>query len=128
MTGPGRDDGGAVSRGSALAQSARRHGRLLTLVVVAMVAGCGVGTWWQVERALGGNLPSDVYAFLWPLYACYVVYVWLRLRRGATTLIGRAPRTPDPDPEHGDERADEALAAYNRYLAGKRADAQRRAR
>ncbi|MGH3397557.1 MAG: hypothetical protein ACRDPO_22975 [Streptosporangiaceae bacterium] len=102
-----------------------RHRGWLTLVVVLTVAGCGGATWWQVRRALDGNLLSDFYAFMWPVYGCYVIYLWLRLRCDATSLVGRGPR-PDPVPQP--DESDEELLAYNRYLAGKRADAQRRGR
>lgn len=109
--------------GTALA--ARRHQGWLTLVALLTVAGCAGATWWQVRRALHGNLLSDFYAFMWPVYGCYSMYLWSRLRRGATSLAGRG-RGPDPRPQPGE--SDEELRAYNRYLAGKRADAQRRGR
>ncbi|MGH3495574.1 MAG: hypothetical protein ACRDQ1_20410 [Sciscionella sp.] len=123
MTTPGELDSGAFLTSPAMVESVSRHGRSLTLVVLLTVAGCAAGTWWQVQRALEGNLLSDLYAFLWPFYGCYVVYVWLRLRHGATTLIGQGAGV-DPEPEQHDEE----LQAYNRYLATKRADAERRAR
>lgn len=104
---------------------ATRHRGWLTLVAVLMVAGCAGATWWQVRRALDGNLLSDFYAFMWPVYGCYVIYLWLRLWRGATSLAGCGPR-PDPVPQP--DESDEELRVYNRYLAGKRADAQRQGR
>ena len=102
-----------------------RHQGWLTLAAVLAVAGCAGATWWQVQRALRGNLLSDFYAVMWPIYGCYVIFLWSRLRRGATSLAGGGAR-PDqvPQPDEGDEE----LRAYNRYLAGKRADAQRRGR
>jgi hypothetical protein len=36
-------------------------------------------TWWQLERALGGNTLSWAYTFEWPLFAGYAVYVWWQL-------------------------------------------------
>lgn len=123
MTTPGEQPGDPFLNGLAVVESARRHGRALTLVVLLTVAGCAAGTWWQVQRALDGNLLSDLYSFLWPFYGGYVVYVWLRLRRGATTLIGTGTDA-EPEPEQHDEE----LESYNRYLAAKRADAQRRGR
>lgn len=108
-----------------MAQPGQRHRGWLALVAVLMVAGCAGATWWQVGRALDGNLLSDFYAFMWPMYGCYVIYLWLRLRCGATSSAGRGPR-PDPGPQPDD--SDEELRAYNRYLAGKRTDAQRRGR
>ncbi|MGH3223456.1 MAG: hypothetical protein ACRDPY_33015, partial [Streptosporangiaceae bacterium] len=108
-----------------LAETARRHPGWLALTAVLTVAGCAGATWWQVRRALDGNLLSDFYAFMWPAYGCYVIYLWLRLRRGATSLAGPGPQ---PDPVRQPDENDEELRAYNRYLAGKRVDAQRRGR
>lgn len=105
------------------ARASRRTRRRLALAAALTVAGCAAATWWQVQRALHGNLLSDFYSGLWPLYGGYVIYMWWRLRRGATSLAGRGPR-PDPVPPPGE--SDEELRAYNRYLAGKRVDAQRR--
>lgn len=113
------------SGGSAIADSVVRHARWLTLVVLLTAVGCAAATWWQVRRALDGNLLSHFYAFLWPIYGCYVLFLWNRLRHGATSLLhDRAGPTSDPQPQEDDEE----LRAYNRYLAGKRADAQRCAR
>ncbi|MGH3182231.1 MAG: hypothetical protein ACRDOH_24905 [Streptosporangiaceae bacterium] len=108
-----------------IVQGARRHRGRLTLVVVLMVAGCAGATWWQVRRALDGNLLSDFYAFMWPVYGCYVIYLGLRLWRGATSLAGGGPR-PEPVPQPAE--SDEELRVYNRYLAGKRAYVQRQGR
>lgn len=108
-----------------IVEAARQHMAWLTLVAVLMVVGCAGATWWQVQRALDGNLLSDFYSFMWPGYGCYVIYLWMQLRRDATSPAARGTR-PDPVPRPGE--SDEELRAYNRYLAGKRADAQRRGR
>lgn len=108
-----------------ITQSARRHQVWLALAAVLVVAGCAAATWWQARRALHGNLLSDFYVFMWPVYGGYVVYLWLRLRSDAASPAGHGPRpVPDPDPDESDEE----LRAYNRYLAGKRADAQHHGR
>ncbi|MGH3281175.1 MAG: hypothetical protein ACRDNW_18855 [Trebonia sp.] len=101
----------------------RRQRAWLTLAAVFVVAGCGFATWWQAQRALHGNLLSDFYAVMWPMYGCYAIYLWSRLCRGVTTLVGASPR---PTPITHLDESDEETRAYNRYLAGKRADAQRR--
>jgi hypothetical protein len=106
-----------------LAEAPNRHARLLLVVAAAAVVGCAIATWWQVQRSLDGNVLSHFYQFLWPLYAGYIVYLWRRLRRGANSLIGRE-EGPAPDPVRDDD--DEEVRAHNRYLAGKKADAQRR--
>jgi hypothetical protein len=98
---------------------------MLLLLVAAGVVGCALATWWQVERSLGGNVLSHFYQVLWPLYGGYIVYLWWRLRRGANSLVGRE-EGPAPDPVRDGD--DEEVRAHNRYLAAKRADAQRRGR
>ena len=50
-------------------------------------------TWWQLERALGGNTLSWAYTFEWPLFAGYAVYVWWQLIHDRTAGVpGGAPR------------------------------------
>ncbi|MGH3245822.1 MAG: hypothetical protein ACRDOI_06360 [Trebonia sp.] len=120
----GRDDRTPLGR-SVTAQAARPHQGWLALAALLMVAGCAGATWWQVQRALHGDLLSDFYAVMWPIYGGYVIYLWLHLRRDAASVAAAAPR-PDPVPQPDEN--DEELRAYNRYLAGKRADAQHRGR
>ena len=60
-------------------------------------------TWWQLDRALGGNTLSWAYTFEWPLFAVYAIYVWWQLIHDQTTAVtrrafSRRPRT-DPDGE-----------------------------
>ncbi|HEX7163766.1 MAG TPA: hypothetical protein VF223_21315 [Trebonia sp.] len=105
--------------------TARRQRGWLALAAVVTVAGCAGATWWQVQRALHGNLLSDFYSALWPVYGCYVIFLWSRLRRGFTSPADGGPR---PEPATQPDEGDEELRAYNRYLADKRADAQRRGR
>lgn len=109
-------------------QATRRQRAWLTLAAAGTVAGCGFATWWQAQRALHGNLLSDFYAVMWPMYGCYVIYLWSRLCRGATSVAGGPDPVPATQQAEGTEESDEELRAYNRYLAGKRADAQRRGR
>ena len=121
-------------------------------------------TWWQLNRALGGNTLSWAYTFEWPLFAGYAIYVWWQLIHDQTTAVTRrvlpadsAEAGSDADhnkpgwalsggwkksvaiasrsavgegaPAHGERFTEqtpeeaEALAAYNRYLAGLDADA-----
>jgi hypothetical protein len=107
-----------------------RHAVALTLVVAFL----GLG-WWQITRAAGGNLLSYAYAVEWPLFAAFVVFVWVkevRRERAASATHGATSDTPaatdaqapplrstrparvGPGWESDD---DEQLAAYNRYLA-----------
>jgi hypothetical protein len=46
-------------------------------------------TWWQLERALGGNTLSWAYTFEWPLFAVYAIYVWWQLIHDHTTAVSR---------------------------------------
>ncbi len=36
-------------------------------------------TWWQLNRAEGGNSLSWAYVVLWPAFAVYAVYTWWHL-------------------------------------------------
>jgi DNA-binding transcriptional regulator of glucitol operon len=47
----------------------------LALVLVAGFLGLG---WWQFSRAAGGNTLSWGYAFEWPVFAAFVVFIWFR--------------------------------------------------
>jgi hypothetical protein len=108
-----------------------RH--VLTVVVVAAFLALG---WWQISRAAAGNTLSWAYAFEWPVFAGFVVFLWFRearhtLRGGdpAGSPSGRAS-APGHQPPLGIRRPvrsarrpvapdggdDVELAAYNRYL------------
>ena len=80
--------------------------------------------WWQAGRAAEGNMLSWAYTFEWPLFAIFLVYLWIREMRLA---LGRGPvEKPRPDkrgpvvtrrePEIVDGD-DPKLAEYNRMLA-----------
>jgi hypothetical protein len=95
-------------------------------LAAVLVAGClGLG-WWQLRRAAGGNALSWAYAFQWPVFAGFVVFIWVREVRRAlgvpfkTVQTGREARRPvltyRPRPAP-DDRNDPELAAYNHYLA-----------
>ncbi|HET6810725.1 MAG TPA: hypothetical protein VFH50_06925 [Acidimicrobiales bacterium] len=88
-------------------------GRAVALHVTALsavLAFCLLARW-QVHRALSGNTLSWAYAFEWPFFAAYVVYMWWRLLRDTPGGTGRVPAPPDPEEER-------QRAAYNRYLEG----------
>jgi hypothetical protein len=106
-----------------------RH--VVALVLVAGFLGLG---WWQLSRATGGNTLSWAYAFEWPVFAMFVVFLWVRevqqerrsgrpeppaaptapaepatgVTLGRPVRVAATLRTADDDPE---------LAAYNAYLA-----------
>ncbi|MGC9669161.1 hypothetical protein ACNTMW_21715 [Planosporangium sp. 12N6] len=111
--------------------------------MLVLVTGCLAAGWWQVDRARGGNMLSYGYAFEWPLFAAFVVFVWSKeiraeLRQGqpepedAPTVAvpddlaahpGYVPfdasaalrAAPAPDGQGADD-GDPELVAYNRYL------------
>ncbi|GAA4165551.1 hypothetical protein GCM10022251_51750 [Phytohabitans flavus] len=108
------------------------------MLAVGLVAGFMALGWWQISRAAGGNTLSWAYAFEWPLFAAFVVFIWVREVR--LTLRGEppapAPVSPAPagaqatsatafrrpvrttrQPAGYDDGGDPELAAYNRYLA-----------
>ncbi|WP_205862939.1 hypothetical protein [Planosporangium thailandense] len=110
-------------------------------MLVLVITFLGLG-WWQVGRARGGNLLSFGYAFEWPLFAGFVVFVWLKEIR-TTLRKGQPAAEPAPSPavadeleglpgyvpfratavqrgtvrpEQGVDDGDPDLVAYNRYL------------
>jgi DNA-binding transcriptional regulator of glucitol operon len=113
-----------------------RHGAMVTLVTTFLALG-----WWQVDRARAGNLLSFGYALEWPLFAGFVVFVWVKeiraelrrdeppMRPAPTVNVpaelaeqpGYVPfqATPVSTPAAGARGADDGdpeLVAYNRYL------------
>jgi hypothetical protein len=106
-----------------------------TLMLVLVAAFLGLG-WWQIGRARGGNTLSFGYALEWPLFAAFVVFVWVNEIR--TALRRDDPPPPAPTVEvpaelstqpgylpframilNADTGADDGdpdLVAYNRYL------------
>lgn len=105
-----------------------------TLIVAAVVTMLALG-WWQLTRATGGNGLSWGYAFQWPVFAGFVVFVWARevrrARRGgepepspAVAGVPESGRGPvrsrgaaGPAEAAFDDSDDPELAAYNRYLS-----------
>jgi hypothetical protein len=107
--------------------------------------------WWLVDRARGGNTLSFGYAFEWPLFAGFVVFVWVKeIRRELHR--DDAPRPPpavevpptlSAQPGYvpfrttavrdlagragrGADDGDPDLVAYNRYLEWLAANPDRR--
>ena len=99
-------------------------GHVLVWVVVAGFLALG---WWQAGRALEGNVLSWAYTFEWPLFAIFLVYLWIREMR---LTLGRGPvAKPRPEKrgpvitrrvtttEVAEDSGDPTLDEYNRYLA-----------
>ncbi|WP_173056230.1 hypothetical protein [Phytohabitans houttuyneae] len=106
------------------------------VLAVALVGGFLALGWWQISRAAGGNTLSWAYAFEWPLFAAFVVFIWVREVRLALRDTPEAPVSPAPAgtqatsatgfrrpvrtarrPVGYDDGGDPELVAYNRYLA-----------
>ncbi|ROO58490.1 DNA-binding transcriptional regulator of glucitol operon [Micromonospora sp. Llam0] len=69
------------------------------LAAVALVVGFLALGWWQISRAAAGNTLSWAYAVEWPVFAAFVVFIWVREMR----LARRSVPGPDslPGPNHG---------------------------
>jgi hypothetical protein len=105
-------------------------------LALVLIAGCLALGFWQLRRAIGGNTLSWAYTVNWPLFAGFVVWMWIRAVRDE---LARArgedpyqavrpeplrPRTPAPEANAAMEAnaaveasGDDELDAYNRYLA-----------
>jgi hypothetical protein len=96
------------------------------LVWLAVAAFLALG-WWQAGRAAEGNTISWAYTFEWPLFAVFLIILWIREMRSA--LRGEQPPVEQEKPARrgpvitrrearpADDDGDPQLAAYNRYLA-----------
>jgi hypothetical protein len=97
----------------------------LHLVAIVLMGVFLLAGGWQLTRAQGGNLQSWAYVIEWPMFAIFVVAMWVRMVRdelrgetnadpGTVTPPGAAP---SPRIDDIDDEEDEELAAYNRRLA-----------
>ncbi len=117
------------------------HVLAVLLVLVMLRLG-----WWQWHRAESpsGGLQNLGYAIQWPVFACFVVFMWWKTVRDELRRRARQdapPATTDPREERQPvmglttpaegattDEIDDELAAYNRYLADLNARAGRRTR
>jgi hypothetical protein len=77
------------------------------VVTVVLVAGFLALGWWQIGRAAGGNTLSWAYAVEWPVFAAFVIFLWVREVR--ETLRGAAlPAVPGPPGDARTVRAPES--------------------
>jgi DNA-binding transcriptional regulator of glucitol operon len=97
---------------------------LHALAIVLCGAFLGFG-WWQLDRAQGGNDRSWAYTFEWPIFAIFVIVMWVKMIRDERAGVEPAPKVLEEPAEakakretiKQHEEEDPALAAYNRYLA-----------
>jgi hypothetical protein len=114
-------------------------------LALVLVGGCLLLMVWQLRRATGGNTLSWAYVAEWPLFAAFVVWMWVRAMRddlsrarGEDPYAGSRPppiKAPPPRrvtvppgaaPGAGPAEEDPQLAEYNRYLAWLAADPDRK--
>jgi DNA-binding transcriptional regulator of glucitol operon len=92
----------------------------LHLIALVLIGCFMLAGWWQLTRAQGGNLQSWAYVIEWPMFAIFVVAMWVRMvrdeLRGETDAGTIVPDRAAPRMEI-DDSDDEELAAYNRRLA-----------
>ena len=103
---------------------------LAHLGLIVLVAAFLALAWWQMGRAAEGNLLSYGYAFEWPAFAAFTIWVWVVEVRKA---LRQAPTVPTPAEQPPaqpavavprrarakaayDDSDDPQLAAYNHYL------------
>jgi DNA-binding transcriptional regulator of glucitol operon len=93
----------------------------LHLIAIVLIGVFLLAGWWQLTRAQGGNLQSWAYVIEWPMFAVFVVAMWVRMVRDELRGETRETRTVVPSraaPQvEIDDEDDEELAAYNRRLA-----------
>lgn len=102
---------------------------MLHLLVVLAVPACLLAGWWQVHRALSGNLLSYFYSCEWPLFAVLGVVAWWQLLHdvplpGRRAEVTRARRSwlhrdeylPSPELVWDKQQETSELQAYNAYL------------
>jgi hypothetical protein len=100
---------------------------LLAIVLIGLFLLAG---YWQFFRAEGGNIQSWAYVIEWPLFAGFVVVMWVRMVRdelhpqqagvvagGVDAVPGEALVAAAVAPVEFDDEPDDELAAYNRRLA-----------
>jgi DNA-binding transcriptional regulator of glucitol operon len=76
------------------------------VAVVVLVVGFLALGWWQIGRAADGNLLSFGYAVEWPVFAAFVIFVWIVEMRKA--LRADKSAVADPHAAERPERADQA--------------------
>lgn len=98
----------------------------LHALAIALCSAFLVFGWWQLSRAQDGNDRSWAYVFEWPIFALFVIVMWVKMIRdelnddgtGPAQVVFEGPVEPSATAEiiRQHEEEDEDLAAYNRYL------------
>lgn len=106
-----------------------RRAFVLHFLLVTVVPGCLIAGWWQVHRALSGNLLSYFYSIEWPIFAILGVVAWWQLihdvptpaeyerpRRERRSLLHRDDEVPSPALVWDTALETPELRNYNQYL------------
>jgi hypothetical protein len=106
-----------------------RRAFVLHFLLVTIVPGCLVAGWWQVHRALSGNLLSYFYSIEWPIFAVLGIIAWWQLihdvpteaeyanpRRERRSLLHRDDEVPTPSLVWDKALETPELQNYNQYL------------
>jgi hypothetical protein len=106
-----------------------RRAFILHFLLVTVVPGCLIAGWWQVTRALSGNLLSYFYSIEWPIFAILGVIAWWQLihdvpteadyanpRRERRSLLHRDDEVPTPALVWDKALETPELQNYNQYL------------
>lgn len=114
----------------------------LHALAVLLIAAFLLLGWWQIQRGEAGNARSWGYAFQWPAFAIFVVYMWIKMAREELNPKPDPPRQASTaasasgttaasstvvlDEEDDDEpEVAEQLEEYNRWLAELNSRAER---
>jgi DNA-binding transcriptional regulator of glucitol operon len=82
----------------------------LHVFVLLVVVACGGLTWWQFDRARGGNALSIGYTCEWPAFAVFAIGVWWWLCRDAVRAERGLPTGPvEPRPVDPNRVPDELV-------------------
>jgi hypothetical protein len=106
-----------------------RRAFVLHFLLVTVVPGCLLAGWWQVHRALGGNLLSYFYSVEWPIFAILGAVAWWQLihdvptpgdyehpRRERRSFLHRDDEVPSPALQWDRALETPELRNYNQYL------------
>jgi hypothetical protein len=102
---------------------------VLHFLLVTVVPACLLAGWWQVHRALGGNLLSYFYSVEWPIFAILGGVAWWQLihdvptpaeyanpRRERRSFLHRDDEVPSPALVWDEALETPELRSYNQYL------------
>jgi hypothetical protein len=106
-----------------------RRAFVLHFLLVTVVPACLLAGWWQVHRALGGNLLSYFYSIEWPIFAILAAVAWWQLihdvpteaeyetpRRERRSFLHRDDEVPSTTLDWDTTLETPELRNYNQYL------------